>query len=179
MSKEELLDILDETGELTGLLENRKLVHEKGMWHRSVHVWFFDENKLLLQRRTDTKESFPGMYDASVAGHVEAGESCLDAAVRETLEELGIAILPEKLIWLGCQRLVIIHKERNFISREYNYIYLYRSDFKTISVDYDTDEISDVIWCDVKELEKELICNNKMYCVQKIEIALLNQYLNE
>jgi 8-oxo-dGTP pyrophosphatase MutT (NUDIX family) len=52
--------------------------------------------QLLLQLRKNT-----GYYDAhwatAAAGHVETGESVLEAAVREAAEELGVAISPDDL----------------------------------------------------------------------------------
>lgn len=56
-----------------------------------------DRSRVLLQRRADT-----GFMDdhwaASAAGHVEAGESCVDAAVREAREELGIGVDPADVV---------------------------------------------------------------------------------
>ena len=41
-------------------------------------------------------DTFPGAYNSSAAGHVQHGESYLDAANREILEELGIEGLKPK-----------------------------------------------------------------------------------
>ena len=46
--------------------------------------------ELLLQKRSHDKDSFPDCYDISSAGHVPAGSSVLDSAIRELSEELGI-----------------------------------------------------------------------------------------
>jgi 8-oxo-dGTP diphosphatase len=53
--------------------------------------------QLLLQLREGTGY-MDGHWAAAAAGHVEAGESVLDAAVREAAEELDIRIAPEDLI---------------------------------------------------------------------------------
>lgn len=47
--------------------------------------------RVLLQRRTGTG-FMDGFWAASAAGHVEFGESCTAAAVREAREELGIDV---------------------------------------------------------------------------------------
>ncbi|CAA9215309.1 MAG: NUDIX hydrolase [uncultured Blastococcus sp.] len=52
--------------------------------------------ELLLQLREGTG-FMDGHWAAAAAGHVEAGESVLDAAVREAAEELGIGIDPADL----------------------------------------------------------------------------------
>lgn len=56
-----------------------------------------DGGELLLQLRQGTGY-MDGHWAAAAAGHVEAGESVLDAAVREVAEELGIAIDPADLV---------------------------------------------------------------------------------
>ncbi len=64
-----------------------------------VHVLFERGGQILLMRRSGTG-FFDGMFTLP-GGHVEHGESVFEAAVREVAEELGIAILPETLSWLG------------------------------------------------------------------------------
>lgn len=46
--------------------------------------------QMLLQKRASGKDSFPGCYDTSSAGHIHAGDEPLDSALRELEEELGI-----------------------------------------------------------------------------------------
>jgi hypothetical protein len=57
-------------------------VHRDGDYHRAVHVWIFAENtqELLVQRRADFKDSWPGLWDISSAGHISAGDSSLVSA---------------------------------------------------------------------------------------------------
>ena len=56
-------------------------------------------DQLLLQLRQGTGY-MDGHWAAAAAGHVEAGESVLEAAVREAVEELGITIDPADLLAL-------------------------------------------------------------------------------
>lgn len=51
-----------------------------------------DEVRMLIQRRTDHKAGWPGMWDVTVGGSVTAGESSASGAEREVLEELGIRL---------------------------------------------------------------------------------------
>jgi 16S rRNA (adenine1518-N6/adenine1519-N6)-dimethyltransferase len=46
--------------------------------------------ELLLQRRSRLKDAHPGVWDSSVAGHLDAGEGYREAAIREMEEEMGI-----------------------------------------------------------------------------------------
>ena len=61
MPEVEFIDIIDETGNPTGEIISRDNVHEKGILHRSVHIWVIREQdgriEVLLQKRSDDKES--------------------------------------------------------------------------------------------------------------------------
>lgn len=61
------------------------------------YVIFREGNKVLLQRRQGTG-FLDGYWSNAAAGHVEAGESSLDAAIREAHEELGLVLHPEQLV---------------------------------------------------------------------------------
>jgi hypothetical protein len=57
-----------------GATKRRGDVHRDGDWHRSVHVWLVDgDGRLLLQQRSVHKDTFPGRWDVSAAGHISAG----------------------------------------------------------------------------------------------------------
>ncbi|PKI38141.1 hypothetical protein CRG98_041464 [Punica granatum] len=94
--EEEYLDVLTKAGEKTGVSKPRGAVHRDGDYHRAVHVWIYAEStqELLLQKRSDCKDSWPGQWDISSAGHISAGDSSLISAQRELEEELGI-VLPK------------------------------------------------------------------------------------
>lgn len=60
--------------------------------HRVVLVMLHDaEGRVYLQKRAANKHRYPSRWDLSATGHVQAGESREDAALRELREELGIA----------------------------------------------------------------------------------------
>lgn len=123
---DELLDVLTRTGEKTGISKPRGLVHQDGDYHRAVHVWIYSEStqELLLQRRADCKDSWPGLWDISSAGHISAGDSSLLTARRELNEELGISLPKDafELIFVFLQECVI--NNGKYINNEYNDVYL-------------------------------------------------------
>ncbi|KAJ8617286.1 hypothetical protein MRB53_013472 [Persea americana] len=124
--EEELLDVITETGEKTGISKPRGLVHQNGLYHRAVHVWIFAEStqELLLQRRADSKDSWAGLWDVSSAGHISAGDKSLLTARRELLEELGVNLPKDafELIFVFLQECAI--NDGKYINNEFNDVYL-------------------------------------------------------
>jgi 16S rRNA (adenine1518-N6/adenine1519-N6)-dimethyltransferase len=87
---EELFDVVDAADQIIGQA-TRTSVHERDLLHRAVHIFAFNKRgELLLQKRSALKDRHPGVWDSSVSGHLDAGESYLDAAIRELDEEMGI-----------------------------------------------------------------------------------------
>jgi len=95
---EKFLDVVDESGKIIKV-ESRKNIHDKGLLHKEVHVWFVDtQNKIIFQHRGKNKETYPDSLDATVGGHVEIGSDYLDTALKESLEETGAEINKKDLI---------------------------------------------------------------------------------
>ena len=73
-----------EDGSLTGEIKPRALVHRDGDLHGASHVFLArlrgERVELLLQKRSAQKDSFPGLYDISAAGHLDPGEDFAAAA---------------------------------------------------------------------------------------------------
>lgn len=100
----EILDIVNDQDEVIGQAE-RDEVHAKGLVCRLVYVVFYTPGgNIILQKRSDTKKNDAGKLTTTVSGHVSAGQTYLDAAVRETLEEAGIAVEESDLTSLGVVR---------------------------------------------------------------------------
>jgi isopentenyl-diphosphate delta-isomerase len=86
---DELFDVVDDQDRMISHATRRE-VHARGLLHRAVHVLIHNgEGGLLLQRRSPHKDTFPGCWDSSCSGHLDAGESYATAARRELGEELG------------------------------------------------------------------------------------------
>jgi len=86
---DELFDVVDAADRVVGRAPRRE-VHARNLLHRAVHVLVHDaQGRLFLQRRSMSKDTFPGCWDSSCSGHVDAGEDYFTAARRELVEELG------------------------------------------------------------------------------------------
>jgi len=55
---------------------------------------------VLCQKRSATKKLWPGCWDFSCGGHVEAGELGQGTAIREAEEELGLIIDPRDVRYI-------------------------------------------------------------------------------
>ncbi|WP_138754904.1 NUDIX hydrolase [Paenibacillus sinopodophylli] len=100
---DELFDIYDEQLRPLGTA-TRAETHARGYWHRTFHCWLTrregDRRFARFQLRQASKDTNPGCYDTTAAGHLAAGETIREA-MRELEEELGITASFEQLIPLG------------------------------------------------------------------------------
>lgn len=97
--KDEIFDVVNERDEIIGQ-KLRREVHRDGDKHRAVHVLLFNSRgEIFLQKRSMTKDTFPGAWDSSASGHLDCGEDYDACAVREVREELGVILpaCPERL----------------------------------------------------------------------------------
>jgi isopentenyldiphosphate isomerase len=76
---------------------SRARVRAENLLHRAVFVVVrSSRGEVLVHRRAETKDLWPGYWDIAVGGVVDAGEDYAGAAAREVAEELGIdAVLTE------------------------------------------------------------------------------------
>lgn len=89
----ELVDLYDENRVPLGRTAERYAKKGAGELRIVVHVCLFDRlGRLLIQRRTENKHIWPGLWDVTVGGGVDAGETTRQGAEREVREELGYAL---------------------------------------------------------------------------------------
>ena len=89
---DEIFDVVNERDEVVGQKPRRE-VHRLKLNHRAVHVLVFNSlGELFLQKRSMSKDCFPGVWDSSASGHVDSGEGYDACAVRELREEIGLQL---------------------------------------------------------------------------------------
>ena len=87
----EFWDVYDENRKLTGKLHKRGDPLAKGEYHLVVHIWVRNQDgKFLITKRAEDKKPFPGCWECT-GGSALAGETSVEAALRETLEETGLS----------------------------------------------------------------------------------------
>lgn len=95
---DEIVTIVDEQNTVVGAVPRREM-RAKNLPHRSTYILVFNaRSELYVQKRTMTKDAFPGYYDPAAGGVILAGESYAQGAVRELEEEMGIRDV--SLTWL-------------------------------------------------------------------------------
>jgi isopentenyldiphosphate isomerase len=155
----EYFEIFSEYGQKTGRLVERSRVHSEGLWHRSVHVWIFNRNsEILFQKRAPMKDSHPGLWDVSAAGHIDPGELPVQSALREINEELGLSVSEEKLCFIDRRKITLISQEGSFIDREFTFIYIHEWNGDPESLTLQKKEVEKIQFFHIDHL-KELLNN--------------------
>jgi len=159
---DELVDILDSKGNYTGKTCLKSEAHRLGLFHPTIHVWFYSASgKILLQQRGANKETYPLKWDVSVAGHIGAGEQPKLAAFRETQEEIGVIIDQKKL-----EKITVLKKEvkhpNGIWDSEFTYVFLYGID-ENIPVKKQENEVEALQWINIKEFKRWIATKNSNF----------------
>lgn len=138
----ELVDLYDENRVPLGRVAERHAKKAPGEYRMVVHICIFNSlGQMLIQRRSPEKRVWPELWDVSVGGGVDAGETSRQGAEREVLEELGY-----DLDLTGLRPAVTVNFEGGF------------DDFFVVTRDLDLrdlrlqkEEVSDVRWVTLEE----------------------------
>lgn len=175
----EIFDVVDDNGIPTGETVDRKTAHRKGVPHRTAHVWIARRRdrqiEILLQKRCADKDSFPGCYDISSAGHIPAGVDYIPSALRELKEELGLRVAPEELLDCGLKKLVIqtqFHGEP-FVDYQISRIFLLWKDFDESDITLQREEIDSVMWMEFEACKSAVVANSIPNCIDIEELHML------
>ena len=96
---DELFIVVDQDDHLLGYRTRYDCHHDRTLIHRVTNIAVFNsKGEVLLQKRSLTKDLYPGMYTLSASGHVARGEEYAQAAVRESEEEIGVKNLSLTLV---------------------------------------------------------------------------------
>ena len=139
MTDDEYFDVYDAMNQPTGERKERDAVHRDGDWHRSVHLWIYNpDGEILFQRRAASKSVWPLRLDASVGGHIRAGEG-EEGLIREAFEELGMTIGMEDVVAIGTRQIESLHESLQ--DCEFQHIYVLHSSQSLADYRIDADEL--------------------------------------
>lgn len=174
----ELLDVLDENGNLTGQSKTKQDIYNESCWHRSVHIWIINDKKeLLVQKRNPYKKTFPNLWAISSAGHVIAGETSVESGLRELKEELDVDATKEDLEYLFTIKRVQPYK--NSFIRVFDDVYLLHRNIDVDHTKLQVEELTDIKYVYYPYLEMILKEHDPDYVPYTEEHKKLFQVLNE
>jgi len=155
---EEMIDLLSADGTPLGHAKAKSLVHRDGDLHRTAHLWIVTpDRRVLLQLRASKKVNHPSFWDVSVAGHIDAGETAVDAAIREACEELGIALRAEELRHVATLRERWVIEDRGYVDNEIQEVYLVRREVDTGALVLQESEVDDVALVPLDEFREQVM----------------------
>ncbi len=155
-------------------LASRERVHREGLWHKSVNVYLFrSDGRLLLQRRSASKDICPGLWDLSVGEHLQPGETYEEAARRGLEEELGLSGLEIRLVGgvlTGC----FDYPADGMRDCELQQSFVTETDARITPA---ADEVAELALMDVAELRREFECRPERYTpwfrVRSVELGII------
>lgn len=137
----ELWDIYDGERNLTGRTHARGKELASGDYHIVVHVWIMNsKGEFLITKRAPNK-NFPNIWECT-GGSAVAGDTSLEAAVREVKEETGLSVLPEN------GKCIFTFKRRDSFCD----VWLFRQDFDIAEVELQEGETCGAKWADKEEI---------------------------
>ncbi|GAA3512664.1 NUDIX domain-containing protein [Aquimarina addita] len=153
---DELIDIVDSLGNQTGRIRLKSEAHRLGLYHKSVHIWFYTlRGELLLQKRAINKDTYPNLWDVSVAGHISAGETPEISAIREVEEEIGLKISIDDLEFLD---IYLSKKEPapGIVDNEFHHIYLSKLSIPLQKLKLQKEEVAAIKLLSIDDFKNEL-----------------------
>ena len=179
----ELFDIIDENGNPTGKIVERCIAHAEGIPHRTAHIWIIrrrnEKTEILLQKRSRNKDSFPGKFDTSSAGHIQAGDEPMESALRELEEELGIHAESADLQFAG-KFPISFAKEfhgKMFRDEEIAFVYIYDHPVEIDRLTLQKEEVEEVQWFDLEETYQQCSQHRDKFCVPLGGLQLVRQFI--
>jgi len=153
---DELLDILDANGNPTGTTVMKSKAHRDGLFHATVHIWFYtSDGNLLLQQRGKNKDTYPLLWDVSVAGHVGASEKIEASAIREIEEEIGLTVQLENLQKIGVFKSEQRHHE-HLVDREFHHTFLCELKLPLSKLKKQESEVENLRLINLIDLERDI-----------------------
>lgn len=141
----EFWELYDIHRQKTGKLIQRGEKVPEGYYHTVVHVCIFNSNgDMLIQQRQPFKQGWPNLWDVTVGGSSVAGDSSIQAAEREVLEELGFHLSLEE------QRPALTVS----FSFGFDDIYIVKQDLDISTLTLQYEEVQQVKWASRDEIIK-------------------------
>jgi len=143
---DELWDVYDENRILTGdTVKRSSHPRNKDEYHLVVHIWIKNKSgEWLISKRTPNK-FYPLLWECT-GGSALAGESSLDAALREVKEELGIDLPRDS----GC----LFKSIKRTAYQDFCDVYVFDYDCSIDDLTFQENETCDAMWASSEEIHR-------------------------
>ena len=166
----ELIEVLDDNGNKTGIIKTKSEIKRNGDYHRAIRVVIVNSNnEVLFQKRSNKKKIFPNLWSIYLTGHVKANEEPIDALIREVKEEIGIDILSNELEYL--YTIKEEKKKKDYDERIFFDTYLLRKDIDINELKMNN-EVIGVQFLTLDEIKYLQDNNSKMIIPDDYEVIL-------
>ena len=179
----ELFDIIAENGNPTGKIVERSIAHAEGIRHSTADIWIIrrknGRSEILIKKRSRNKDSFPGKFDTSSAGHIQAGDEPMESALRELEEELGIHAESADLQFAGKFPISFAREFHGKIFRdeEIAFVYIYDHPVEIDHLTLQKEEVEEVQWFDLEETYQQCRQHRDKFCVPLGGLQLVRQFI--
>lgn len=168
----EYIDIISYHGIPTGKSALKSIIHSKGFYHNTAHIWFYnDQGNILLAQRAASKLIFPLLWDVSVAGHINAGETIEDGAIREIKEEIGLSMSKKNLYKIGVNTSFNSY-DNGIIDNEFHHTFIAKLNTNLDTLKLDNHEVEAIKLIHINKFQKlintidnhnHFVSSNKVY----------------
>lgn len=142
--------------------EHKKVVHQKGLWHRAVSFILLDttSREIIFQHSEAPSEiKWDGFFVKMNGGHIQHGEEPIEG-FRELEEELGLKDRAESSHYAGTYQLSVQFSD-DFINNEFVYFYIVPGDDIKKDVQFDEHEVKSIISVNVDDALALLLGDKK------------------
>jgi len=158
--KMEIFDLYDEQGNLTNKLMSRGGTNLVGEYHLVTHIWIRNtQGEYLIQQRNKLDDPIPFQW-AATGGAVLAGETSIQATIRETWEELGLKL--DEIDFRRLKSYFIEDAKANYITD----LYLVEKDIQLDTLRLDKTEVKAVTYKTMAQI-KDMIRDELFWDYEK------------
>jgi len=158
--EQEYLDIVDEKNNPTGQKVLRAEAHQKGLWHRTIHLYVLrrrnGRTEFLIHLRSANKDRNPNKWAISFGGHIAAGGTVEDTLVREAMEEIGLPIRLQDVVSAP------VRTHDDFPNREFIYPFFIEIEGDQKFIFHDG-EVQKAEWMPLEEIRKSMETKDRVW----------------
>lgn len=168
---EEMLDVYTRDGKYIGIRTRAECHTENpGFYHKPAWSWVYNsKGEILIQKRAMSKKRFAGYWDMACAGHVDAGETPMEGAIREAKEEIGLDVSEKDIKFMG----ELIEDEDYW---EIGQIFFIKADKDINEFILDKNEVEEVKWISFDELKELLYSDIWAPCTEEYKTLVIDLF---